>query len=633
MSLQGTILTTLGKTLARSPEWLPRCACAALGRMIYYMPGKRRRTLKVNLERAFPEKDDAWLRQIAITSCCRTVETGMLALASSYMTEEQIKDRFALKTPSQEIIDLVRAKKPLVGLIPHLALMEAVSLISYQTDYRPEKIGVIYRPFDNPALEQAIRESRSRYSVSLLSRKAGFSEAQKLLSEGQMVALLFDQNAGEQGTLTLLFDRVCSTTSLPDLLCRKHNATPVVVYSNRTEFWRTEIIVEPLRAGEGNHATTLAANQWLENKLKQDENLCASWLWLHDRWRTQDFPRRRFQLHQNRNALKEDLAQRKLDQVPRNTHLWIRLPNWLGDVVMAIPLIRAIRESRPDLSITLLGQKHFMPLLQRFQIADALIPLPKKGITYYWHILKLRKEHPDVHLLFTNSLRGDLEAKLIGAPHRYGMLRPGKSRPLLSHTWALPADLDETKHHQCAVWESFLKHFGLTASPIRKPFSWSSNQDDELRIGFICGTENDPSKRWQIPHWQQLITLINKHYPDAKCYLFGTRNDRAITDQVIDGLPPGAANNLAGQTDLIGFADGLSRCRILVCNDTGGMHLANALGVTVLGVFGPTNPVRTGPCFDAPHTIIQPEDCPPTGGIPIDKVEPERVFSELKKHL
>jgi ADP-heptose:LPS heptosyltransferase len=51
-----------------------------------------------------------------------------------------------------------------------------------------------------------------------------------------------------------------------------------------------------------------------------------------------------------------------------------------------------------------------------------------------------------------------------------------------------------------------------------------------------------------------------------------------------------------------------------VSNDTGGMHLANALGVPLVALFGPTNPVRTGPVFDAPFIILQPPGCPPTGG-------------------
>ncbi len=65
---------------------------------------------------------------------------------------------------------------------------------------------------------------------------------------------------------------------------------------------------------------------------------------------------------------------------------------------------------------------------------------------------------------------------------------------------------------------------------------------------------------------------------------------------------------------------------MIACNDTGGMHLANLLGTSVVAIFGPTNPVRTGPVFEAPYTILQPEGCPATGGMSIELVTVERCF-------
>ena len=70
-----------------------------------------------------------------------------------------------------------------------------------------------------------------------------------------------------------------------------------------------------------------------------------------------------------------------------------------------------------------------------------------------------------------------------------------------------------------------------------------------------------------------------------------------------------------------------------VCNDTGGMHLANMMGTPVVVVFGPTNPVRTGPIFDAPKHILQPEDCPATGGLAIDGVTADRVLAAVRSYL
>ena len=87
----------------------------------------------------------------------------------------------------------------------------------------------------------------------------------------------------------------------------------------------------------------------------------------------------------------------------------------------------------------------------------------------------------------------------------------------------------------------------------------------------------------------------------------------------------------AGKTDLPTFARELGDCRLLVTNDTGGMHLANALGVPLIALFGPTNPIRTGPVFTSPVKILQPPGCAPTGGGNLQQILPDRVGQEVRK--
>ena len=118
---------------------------------------------------------------------------------------------------------------------------------------------------------------------------------------------------------------------------------------------------------------------------------------------------------------------------------------------------------------------------------------------------------------------------------------------------------------------------------------------------------------------------------DAEVQLFGTVNDLPITTAVAEGLPPASIRNLAGKTNLIEFAEALRKCDVVVCNDTGGvMHLANLLGVPVVAVYGPTNPVRTGPIFESPRVIVQPADCPPTGGAPLAQLPAHKVPERLR---
>jgi len=84
---------------------------------------------------------------------------------------------------------------------------------------------------------------------------------------------------------------------------------------------------------------------------------------------------------------------------------------------------------------------------------------------------------------------------------------------------------------------------------------------------------------------------------------------------------------VAGRTGLAEFAARLAECDLLVTNDTGGMHLANALGVPVLVLFGPTNPWRTGPVFHAPLRLLQPPGCSPTGGGKLQDLSPDAVLA------
>ena len=166
------------------------------------------------------------------------------------------------------------------------------------------------------------------------------------------------------------------------------------------------------------------------------------------------------------------------------------------------------------------------------------------------------------------------------------------------------------------------RHFGLNAAPDRAPVARPGSVT--TAIGLIAGSENNPAKRWPVAHWRALIEAR----PNDRFVLFGTANDRPITDAVAAGFGD-RVENLAGRTSLPDYCARLQSCRALVTNDTGGMHLANALGVPLIALFGPTNPVRTGPVFSTPATILQPPGCPATGGLPLDQLAPAQVLAAL----
>lgn len=618
------LLKVIGWLIAHTPEGGLRVIAATLGDLMYFTLPRRRRVIDSNLHHAFPSRPEAWRQSIGRESCRRMVETGLLSLAIPFLAEERLRAIVTLDASLSEVFS-THQRDPAATLIcsPHIAYWEAQPAMPLRVSAPFPEFGIIYRPLDHPAADALVKSSRERFGMRLLSRKEGFAEALKILRRKGFVGVLFDQNAGLQGALTLLFDRVCSTTELPGLMAEKFSARVYGIHPRRRGFWRVEIHARLIQHDGRGESVTLALNRWLEDSLRSDDDLCASWLWAHDRWRNQDIPAQRFRLEAKRNLLAADLAARGGGDLPRRTRIWIRLPNWLGDVVMALPLIRALRASRPDAEITLVGKALYLPWLENLGVADRCEPLPSRGLGYFAHFRRLRREHIDVWLLFTNSLRGDLEAWCAGARQRFGLVRPGKPRPLLSHRHDLAASGPEV--HQLRQWTAFCAAFGLQTDLDLQPFATPSAPEPDL-IGLIPGSENTPEKRWPVSHWRLLIEAHPRH----RFIVFGTANDAPIATAVAAGHPPDRVVNVAGKTTLPNFASALARCRVLVTNDTGGMHLANALGVPVIGLFGPTNPLRTGPVFSAPRHLLQPPGCPATGGGNLAQLAPESVAAALQ---
>ncbi len=626
------VLQITGWTLAHLPEFLVRLAVWFLGALIYALFGSRRRLIHSNLHHAFPEKSAAWRRATARECVRRAVETALYSFACPFMSAGRIQRIVHAGPDLQSFFSAHHIGiRPVVMCTPHMAHWETQTVLSLLVESPFPEFASIYRPIDNLAADTFIKQARERFGMRLHSRTKGFQEILRVLRRRGMAGILFDQNAGDQGALTLLFDRVCSTTELPGLLTTRCDAELWTVYPRYCGFWRVELNVQKIAHDGTIEGITTALNHWLEALLRSDDDRCRSWLWGHNRWKSQNSPERRLRLEHKRNYLDAELRQRGLTALPRRTRFWIRLPNWLGDVVMALPLLRALRASRPDAEITLIAKPQFMPLLEKLAVADRLRPLPAQGFGYFTHFARLSEEFPDTYLLFTNSARGDLEAKLTGCRQRFGIKRAGKWRPLLTHAYTPPADFDESQNHQFKLWTDFLRRFGLEAAPDLSPFPSASSRSDlvpSAPIGLICGSENNPEKRWPVSHWRGLI----ERFPLQRFLLLGTANDKAITGAVATGMG-GRVQDLAGKTNLVEYVERLQSCQLLVTNDTGGMHLANMFGVPLIVLFGPTNPVRTGPIFNAPAKILQPPGCAPTGGGSLSDLSVDTVATAVSSQL
>ena len=568
-----------------------------LARIYFLIPQKRKRLLLSNLTHAFPQWSEHKIKDTAKKSLNYLFEMGFFSLIYPHLSCQQRRSTLMYsKKEEEEISDLSMSGKPTLILLPHLSLFETIATSPAFRPSGSKNLGAIYRPNSNPSIDKWINKSRIDLGLKTFSRKKGLIQAKKHLRDGNWLILLFDQNAGLGGDLSLFLNRICSVSPLPDIVLKGIPANVVLATPFRSSFFRAQLKLHNL-GGVRSTSISKVVHQKLETIIKDDPDGLPEWLWSHGKWKTQDNPHQIFHLHSKRSSLASE------DQIPRKTKIWIRMPNWLGDIVMALPLIRAIEKGRPDAEITLLCQPHYQSLLDHLKIGQRVIALPPKGIGYFFFFWKLRRQYPDFHFLFTNSLRGDLEAYLCGAPLRLGGSTK-KKRKLLSHQALISKEFD--KKHQTTLWEEYLKFFGLKESIDFTSFNISSSRP-KISPKIIClapGSSNTPEKRLPVEKWIKLLRTLHEEFPESNFKLVGTVIDRIICDKIISNLSSHRVENLSGRTNLVELCEVLKNSMCLVCNDSGAMHLANSLGIPVVAIFGVTKSEITGPIFDAPKFLL-----------------------------
>jgi heptosyltransferase-2 len=233
--------------------------------------------------------------------------------------------------------------------------------------------------------------------------------------------------------------------------------------------------------------------------------------------------------------------------------------------------------------------------------------LPSKGLRYFPFFWKLRRQYPDVHFLFTNSLRGDLEACLCGAPLRLGG-STGRKRKLLSHQAIVSKEFD--KKHQTALWGEYLKFFGLKGAIDFTPFflSETKKENENQIICLAPGSSNTPEKRWPITNWIKLLKLLIENFPSNEFILVGTTSDSQICKEIKLKVPFRNVRDLCGKTNLVELCSLFSNAKALICNDSGAMHLANAMSTPTVAIFGVTESLITGPAFTSPVMVVNSID-------------------------
>jgi heptosyltransferase-2 len=613
----------LGFLFSRLDTSLLEQIVSLLAKLFFVFPSRRKETLISNLRYAFPEWSEPKIDRAARVSVARMIEMGFFSLTYPFMSKSRWRSSVLYSEDTEKkLIELRKSKTPVLFLLPHFALFETLATSPTFRPFGGKKLGAIFRPNRSPKLDSWIDSARKSTGLVTFSRKEGLLKAKNFLKEGNWLVILFDQNAGDRGTLDLFFNRLVSCTTLPDSLARRTGAKPVFIFPQRRKFFVTELRISELPLID-NQTPTQKAHHLLERILKNDPDGCPEWLWSHNKWNVLSRCKERFNIPSRKCNLTSD----QTSKIIRNREFYVRMPNWLGDVIMAVPIIQAMRVGRPDAKFTLVCKREFVSLLKLLNLADAFLALPPQNLLYFYNFKKSVNTVPENYYLFTNSLRGDLEAYLSGSSQRFGMIMPGKKRPLLTNIFIpqIHAQIDPSRYHQTAVWEKMANRFGLRENVLKNPILFEGMKRIKCKIGIVAGSSNSPEKRWLSENWIKLIQKLANFRKDLTFNLYGTDQDKAITQSISGSLKSEKVFDHAGRTSLLKLAEELASCSLVIGNDTGSMHLANMVGTPVVVIFGPTNSAKTKPFFDAESISLHSPN-----PLNIDDLSSKEVFSVIK---
>ncbi len=291
-------------------------------------------------------------------------------------------------------------------------------------------------------------------------------------------------------------------------------------------------------------------------------------------------------------------------------------PNWVGDTVMALPVLEALANSERRISV--LAKPHLHSLLS---LSPSVSELVERGRSRAETIARLRHGRFEEAVLLPNSFSSAWLAHRAGIPNRWGyrgdarslLLRPAIHRP--------PQSL-----HQLRDYDRLLQAMGVTPVTTEPRLQISSSWKEHGRsalaaagiepeknrplVGLFPGAEFGPSKRWPLDRFARTAGCLERLPGGVQAVLIAGPNEAALSDSLLRQLDhplPVVGPDL----DLAGLAGVLAWLDVLITNDSGPMHLAAAVGTPCVAIFGPTDPKRTSPSGPRHRVLSTSRWCTP----------------------
>lgn len=272
-------------------------------------------------------------------------------------------------------------------------------------------------------------------------------------------------------------------------------------------------------------------------------------------------------------------------------------PNWLGDAVMALPAIRDVRRHFSGQLLSIAARPSIAPVLRAVPGIDRIIVLERGKES-----AQLRA---DIGILLPNSFRSAWILKVAGVKERWGY-RSDFRRALLTRSARKPRGRVSFPEY----YSNLVRQLGIETGPLTAQLTVPAAtraaavsllqqrgwQPGQPLVGIAPGAAFGHAKRWSPKRYAELASLLAE--AGVACVILGRSEDRDAARD-IKGI------DLIGHTDVTMLMGVLSRCNVVVANDSGALHLAGALGVPVVGIWGPTHERYSTPVtpHDDAHTV------------------------------
>ncbi len=295
-------------------------------------------------------------------------------------------------------------------------------------------------------------------------------------------------------------------------------------------------------------------------------------------------------------------------------------PSSLGDIVHAFPVVSAIKSHWPGSHITWVVKRQWAELVERAEGVDRVWPVEMTVKSWVGAGRALRTQRFDLAIDLQGLFRSGILARLSGAPTRIGFANGREGSPWF-YTQRVPVLSPDI--HAVDRYLSVAAAMGA-ALPDKPRFEFRLPEEDMVAVRELCrrrGFSVDrpwiamnigarwPTKRWPLVSFAAVVDQLHDTHR-SPVVMIGGADERAYTNE-LRSLTNRPFIDLSGEIPLGHLPALLSKTTAMITNDSGPMHIAAALGIPVVAIFGPTSAARTGPYGDGHQVLTSRIPCSP----------------------